>query len=237
MLFLEDATFSSFTSHLRWQKCSLAKLLFLEVLFLAVLFLPLSKFSISYCTFFNPPSQQERLPLKLDPVTLECSTCNTSTKCGCSNNSREKTKKNSQLTSLLGQKHTLMLKLYLLLTSDPSLTSVLLQHLHASRTVAHLSILPCTGATHLCLSHYCSLLTLCCPGIPCTVALSSTPFTSISTQSVSSYYSTSGLSQQGLIQEVGYLKDPAPPPWDDHSILPHLLPGGMVACDPSAHLA
>ena len=37
MLFLEDSIFSSFTSHPRWPKCSLAKLLFLALLFLAFL--------------------------------------------------------------------------------------------------------------------------------------------------------------------------------------------------------
>jgi len=60
MLFLEHSIFSSFTSHPRWPKCSLAKLLFSEVLFLTILFLTLFKFSISCCTFFNTPSQQER---------------------------------------------------------------------------------------------------------------------------------------------------------------------------------
>jgi len=37
-----------------------------------------------------------------------------------------------------------MLKLYLLLTSAPSLTSALLQQLHLSRTIAHLSVPPST---------------------------------------------------------------------------------------------
>ena len=37
-----------------------------------------------------------------------------------------------------------MMKLYLLLTSSPSLTSMLLQHLHAYRTIAHLSVPPST---------------------------------------------------------------------------------------------
>ena len=78
MLFLELSIFSSFTSHPMWVMTSLAKLLFLDMLFLGVLFLAHSKFKISCCTFFNTPSQQERLPLKPDPVTLECSTCNTS---------------------------------------------------------------------------------------------------------------------------------------------------------------
>ena len=44
-----------------------------------------------------------------------------------------------------------MLKLYLMLTSAPSLTSALLQHLHASRTVAPFSVLPCT-VQHTCAS-------------------------------------------------------------------------------------
>jgi len=67
MLFVDDVIFSSFTSHPRWPKCSLAKLLCLEVLLLAP-----SKFRISYGTLLNTPSQQERLPLEPDPVTLEC---------------------------------------------------------------------------------------------------------------------------------------------------------------------
>ncbi len=48
-------------------------------------------------------------------------------------------------------------------------------------------------AKHLCLSHCCSLLAMRCPGIPCTVALSAAPSASVSTQSVSSCYYTSGL--------------------------------------------
>ena len=65
MLFLDLSIFRSFTSHPMWPMTSLAKLLFLDMLFLdmlllAGLFLAHSKFSISCCTFFNTPSQQER---------------------------------------------------------------------------------------------------------------------------------------------------------------------------------
>ena len=49
------------------------------------------------------------------------------------------------------------------------------------------------SATHLCLSHCCSVHALLCPRIPCTIALLSAPSASISTHSVNSYYSTSEL--------------------------------------------
>ena len=158
MLFSELSIFSSFTSHPMWLMTSLAKLLFLDMLFLACLFLAHSKFNISCCTFFNTPSQQERLSLEPDPVTLECSACNTSTPSTCSNNTWNK--KHSQLTTLLGQEHTLMLKLYLLLTSAPSLTSALLQHLHASHTIAHLSMPPST-VQNTCASYITAACQLC----------------------------------------------------------------------------
>ena len=38
----------------------------------------------------------------------------------------------------------MMLTLYLLLTSAPSLQSALLQHIHASRTISHFSVPPST---------------------------------------------------------------------------------------------
>ncbi len=43
---------------------------------------------------------------------------------------------------------------------------MLLQQLLASRTVEHLFVPSCTGATFPCLSHCCSLLVSCCPGAP-----------------------------------------------------------------------
>ena len=53
-----------------------------------------------------------------------------------------------------------MLKLHLLLTSAPSLTSALLQHLHASRTIAHLFVPPNTVKS-TCASHIVVAYMLC----------------------------------------------------------------------------
>ena len=41
---------------------------------------------------------------------------------------------------------------------------------------------------------------------------------------------------QFLLLHIG-APPPAPPPWENHFISLHLLPGGMAACDPSSHLA
>jgi len=71
MLFLEDSIFSSFTSHPRWPKCSLAKLLFLEVLFLAVLFLAISKFTFLATHFSTLPFNKKGIISNPDPVSME----------------------------------------------------------------------------------------------------------------------------------------------------------------------
>lgn len=163
----------------------MAKLLFLEVLFLAVIFLALPKFSISCCTLFNTPSQQERIPLKPDPITLECSACNTSTKFDCSSNTRNKKRPTDFSVGL----ETYFDAEALLATDKCSLSEL-------CSTATSPCIFLCATlhyATHLCLSHSYSLHALRCHGIPCTVALSTTPSTSVSTQLVSSCYSTLGL--------------------------------------------
>ena len=78
-----------------------------------------------------------------------------------------------------------MLKLYLLLTSAPSLTSALLQHLHASRTIAHLSVPPST-VQNTCASRIAAACMLCAVlGFPAlSLSLPLHPHLSLPNQSV-----------------------------------------------------
>ena len=134
-----------------------------EFLFIAVIFLSLL-FLAFIVAMFNTSSQQQRNSTRTRSCTFGMFYMQHFSQVWLLQQLQKP--KKSPLTSLLGQKHTLMLKLYLLLTSAPSFTSTLLQHLHASHTIAHLSVPSYTGATHSCLSHCCSLLALRCLGIP-----------------------------------------------------------------------